>query len=522
MVAASMPSRLGVAAGWSLGVCLLVAAAASEAEARGLAPEPSVPAVPEPAEGQPAPAEPAAPAQPVDSSAPGFEQLSAQADERHAAGAHAESAALYGRAFRSRPDPQRGDATGEAAVRSAMVEYELAATKGDELALRQEELELLEEFLEARRRTRAAAQIDHVVPVPEVPEDLLKAVDALQLRIAELAEQQRIAEEEAVAPESIEPDPGVGSTKPKLAPRPRHRIIYSNLTAARYNPLGLVNEFTGGYRYQLVDKGDSVLFNESFVAAQVHTFLSPAYGRIGPKIDIQPLALLNLSATYDFIGFFNTFGLNQSFKSPTDDWSDTEISRRDDSGDPAIDNYAHTGHFVTLAALLQAKVKNIAVRNNLRFYWSDYDLRAGDTISYDQTLDIPLPDRGWVVSNDLDVLYLFDMGLTLGARYTLTEAFYRPRHFQPAEPVSHPNGPTHRVGPALLYTFFNRPHQRFNKPTLIVLVQWWAAHRFRTGEDVSAAVPYFVLGFRFEGDILPDPATWNEKTEPKRKRRRPR
>jgi hypothetical protein len=495
-----MPSRWGARVGWSLGLCLLGASASSEAAARGLGPEPA------PAEGQP-------PGDPAD-------ELTAQAEERRAAGAHAEAAGLYGQAFRARPEAERGDAAGEAAVRSAMAEYDLAAAEGDELALRQEELELLEGFLEARRRDRAAAQVAHAVPVPEVPEDLVQAVDGLQRRIAELAEQQRIADEAALAPESIEPEPGLGAPpKPKLAPRPRHRLIYSNLSAARYNPLGLVNEFTGGYRYQLVDK-DSVLFNESFAAVQLHTFLSPAYGRIGPKIDIQPLALLNLSATYDFIGFFNTFGLNQSFKSPTDDWSDTEIGRRDDSGDPAIDNYAHTGHFVTLAALLQAKVKSIAIRNNLRFYWSDYDLRAGDTVSYDQTLDIPLPNRGWVVSNDLDVLYLFDFGLTLGARYTLTEAFYRPRHFQPAEPVSRPNGPTHRVGPALLYTFFNRPHQRFNKPTLIVLLQWWAAHRFRTGEDVSAAVPYFVLGFRFEGDLLPDPATWNEKTEPKRKRRR--
>ena len=361
------------------------------------------------------------------------------------------------------------------------------------------------------------------MPVPEVPQDLVGALAALTARIEELeqaeAEAARIAAEQEAAP--IEPAvPEV--IEPKLAPRPRHRIIYSNLTAVRYNPLGLVNEFTGGYRYQLVDKKDSVLFGESFVAAQVHTFLTPAYGRIGPKIDIQPLALLNLSATYDYTGYFGTFGLDQSFKSPTDDWSDSELDRRDELSDPALRNYAHTGHFVTLAALLQAKVKNIAIRNNLKFYWSDYDLRAGDTVMYDQTLDIPLPDRGWAMTNEADLLYLFDFGLTLGARYTVTEAFYQPRHFQPAEPISRPNGPTHRVGPALLYTFFNRPDKRFNKPTIILLMQWWAKHRFRTGEDVSTGVPYLVVGFRFEGDILPNPATWNEKTEPKRKRRRSR
>ncbi|MCA9712639.1 MAG: hypothetical protein KDK70_42820, partial [Myxococcales bacterium] len=213
-----------------------------------------------------------------------------------------------------------------------------------------------------------------------------------------------------------------------------------------------------------------------------------------------------------------------SFPSATSEWSDTELDRLDDSGDPAVDNYSIAGHHVTLSALLQAKVKNIAVRDNLKFYYASYDLRDGDTVYYHQTLDILQPNDGWSLTNDLDVLYLFEKGrangLTLGARYTLTHAFYQAKHFGPFETLSRPNGPTHRVGPALLYTFFDRPDLRFNKPTLIVLAQFWAAHRYRTGADVSAAVPYFVLGFRFQGEFLPNPASWHEKTEPKRKRRR--
>ncbi len=462
--------------GWCVGTCLLGAVVSSEVKAGSVAPSPA-------------------------------------------------SAAAEGPVLAAEPEPEE-PAAAEAAVEPADAQLELelrAATTDDELAAAStsdiERLEALaaqlEEFLEARRRARAAAQIEHAIPVPEVPEDLVDARARLDVRLEELRAEAEEPEIVAAPVQTSVVDP----TPPPRMHRPRHRIIYSNLSAIRYNPLGLVNEFTGGYRYQLIDKR-SKLFNESFVAAQVHTFLSPAYARIGPKIDIQPLALLNLSATYDFTGYFGSFGLMQSYRSPTDDWSDTEIERRDDSGDPAIDNYRTWGHFVTLSALLQAKVGRIAVRDNLKAYWADYDLRAGDTVSYDQTLDIPLPNRGWTLTNDLDVLYLFDFGLTVGARHTLTQAFYQERHFQPAEPISRPNGPTHRVGPALLYTFFDRPHQRFNKPTLILLMQWWAAHRYRTGQDVSVAVPYLVLGFRFEGDIYPDPATWHRKTEKKRKRRK--
>jgi hypothetical protein len=480
------------------------------ASAGGLAPQPEPTAAAEPA------AVPVQTAEPSEPPSTAFDDAIAQADERRAAGAHAESAALYGQAYRARPEGQRADAAGEAAVRNAMAEYDLAATGDAELELRQAQAELLDEFLDDRRRARAAAQIAHA-EVPEVPQDLVPALEGLWARVDELVAAAEQAEQVEAAPVQLPVvEPVIAERPPRR--RPNHRLVYSNLSAVRYNPLGLVNEFTAGYRYQLIKKR-SKLFNESFVAAQVHTFLSPAYGRIGPKIDIQPLAILNLSATYDFTGYFGTFGLIPSFRSPTDDWSDTEIERRDESGDPTIDNYRTTGHFVTLAALLQAKVGRLAVRDNVKAYWTNYDLRAGDTVSYDQTLDILLPNRGWTMTNDLDVLYVFDFGLTLGARHTVTHAFYLPRHFEPAEPVSKPNSPTHRVGPAILYTFFDRPHQRFNKPTLIVLMQWWAAHRFRTGADVTPAIPYLVVGFRFEGDLFPDPASWNRKKEPKRKRR---
>ena len=63
-----------------------------------------------------------------------------------------------------------------------------------------------------------------------------------------------------------------------------------------------------------------------------------------------------------------------------------------------------------------------------------------------------MPDGGWSLTNDLDVLALFMNGLKLGARYTVTQAFYKARHFQSGEPITQPNGPTHRIGPALLYT----------------------------------------------------------------------
>ena len=53
----------------------------------------------------------------------------------------------------------------------------------------------------------------------------------------------------------------------------------------------------------------------------------------------------------------------------------------------------------------------------------------------------------------------------------------------------------------LAYTFFDDPDATFNRPTALLIANWWLAHRYRTGEENSAALPYIVLGFRFEGEL---------------------
>lgn len=314
------------------------------------------------------------------------------------------------------------------------------------------------------------------------------------------------------APASVSTTGSDGKRKRKgLA---RHRFVYTNLTAVRYNPLGLLNELTIGYRLQLIDK-NTTLFKESFLKLNFHGYVTPAFGRVGPSIQFQPLAILNLTATYDGIGYFGSFDLAQGFPSPRSDYSDTAIEQRGQDGL----NTATRGRLVTLSALLQAKVGRVAVRDNAKGYYLDLDLRTDpttgrqDTVSYSQTLDILMPNAGWAMTNDADLLYLFDWGLTLGARYTLTKAFFRDSDFLPGESTDDPIGLTHRVGPAVLYTpkkwaakaaeRHNHSRKRWRKPTAILLLQWWAKNPNRSGSDVSAGVPYLVLGFRFQGDLTP-------------------
>lgn len=327
-----------------------------------------------------------------------------------------------------------------------------------------------------------------------------------------LAEQGVDSEAGAANPTGAEATIGTTSTTgTRRRGLQRHRFVYKNLTALRYNPLGLVNEFTFGYRYQLVDK-NTTLFKESFIALKAHTFLNPAFGRVGPMLEFQPLALLNLHVIYNAVGYFKTFDQQQTFQSPAAEYADSDLEKRTDQRYPGM------GHMVTASALLQVKFGRVAVRDNVKFYWTSFDVKTdpqsgrADTVYYDQTLDILQPNKGWVVTNDVDALYLFDFGLKLGARYTLTHAFYKDSMYLPGESTANRNR-TDRVGPAILYsppkwrakasrrTGVSR--KRWYNPTAFLLAQWWVKHRWRTGEDVSVGVPYILLGFTFEGDFHP-------------------
>jgi hypothetical protein len=37
----------------------------------------------------------------------------------------------------------------------------------------------------------------------------------------------------------------------------------------------------------------------------------------------------------------------------------------------------------------------------------------------------------------------------------------------------------------------------------VLITSWYLKHRYRTGQDVSQAVPYVVLGFAFTSDLVP-------------------
>ena len=272
--------------------------------------------------------------------------------------------------------------------------------------------------------------------------------------------------------------------------------------AARVNPLGLFVSGTAMLRKRLY-RHQALALRDNYVGVGPVFFMSPAFARGGLGVEVQPLSVLQLSASLEGIGFFRTFEFMQSFPSATSETSDGELKRLKEAGT----NYATTGWVTTLAALLQGKAGPMALRSNFRAIYYDMRLRDGDRVWYDSILDVMSPGKGWTFTNDTDLLYVTSFGLAAGARFTATHSAFQSTDFTPGEAENNPNSPITRVGPFVAYTFFDKPCEdgvcpRFNAPTVVLVSQWFLAHRYRTGQEVSQAVPWFALAFQCKGDLL--------------------
>ena len=283
---------------------------------------------------------------------------------------------------------------------------------------------------------------------------------------------------------------------------PKHRIKYSSLTVLRYNPLGLQSLFDLQYQYKLYDS-DSILFRTGYFGIGVMPIVSPGLVRLGVKTEIEPIAVLRLGAKWEYIVHFSNFNLMQSYEDVgVANFSEAGL----EAGGEAGENYAGTGWQATLEAQVKAKFGPIVVRSTFKGIYTDMNLRGNDTVWYDQYYDILTPgSAGWVLINDADVLaFLLDDKLIVGLRHNTTHAIYPDRAYGSASASARNTAdtPIQRIGPLFAYRFFDEPGAAFNQPTLLVILNWYIHHPYRIGQETSRAVPYVVVGFAFNGDLL--------------------
>ncbi len=277
---------------------------------------------------------------------------------------------------------------------------------------------------------------------------------------------------------------------------PRLHTLYRAAVGARTNPEGLLGTFAFQVRYRLYES-ESLALKDNFVAAGPIGLVSPALVRGGIGLELQPLSVLQLSASFEGTRLFGNFNHLQSFQSPNADSSDRRLIELSQSAEGSR-SYSSSGTLLTLGAILQLKVGPIAARTHARLMRFDLQLRDGDRVFYEPIMDVVVPNGGWTATQDTDLVYLRGR-LALGLRYTSTAGIFRAGDFPTGEEDLGLNPTLHAVGPFAAWTFYDRPDRLFNAPTLVLMSQWYLSHRYRAGAESSRVFPTLGLGFLFGG-----------------------
>ena len=282
---------------------------------------------------------------------------------------------------------------------------------------------------------------------------------------------------------------------------PPLRLVLTSFGAIRGNPLGLSVEGRLSLRQRLY-ASDELALRDNFAAIGVQGALSPATARLGLLGQVQPLTVLALYASAEAIAYFGTFDILQSYSSANANWGTnaSDAIAKLPADDPRR-AYSTTALQLTFGAKLQLKVGPFALSNGTELVRSAASIRDGDRVYLDPTLAALVPQKGFTLTDDLDVLWLDGKGLVAGVRTSLLHPFFGDRHFAPGE-AHFDDANQLRSGPLVAYRFFKDDGKVFNAPTLFVLCNWYLQHRYRTGAEVSQAIPYLAVGFGFFGDLI--------------------
>ena len=97
--------------------------------------------------------------------------------------------------------------------------------------------------------------------------------------------------------------------------------------------------------------------------------------------------------------------------------------------------------------LIQAKFGPVVLRNRLSSEYWRMSVRSGDTVFYDPTLDTLVHANGWLIADDIDLMYMnAKKRFVVGVRYSVVQPLYTKNTDRPGEARWSPDAPS-PVGP---------------------------------------------------------------------------
>src|SRR5438067_1821462 len=86
-------------------------------------------------------------------------------------------------------------------------------------------------------------------------------------------------------------------------PPPARRLVYRDLTAIRWNPLGLSTDARIMYRLRIY-RHDAPMLRDNFVGFGLAPSVSASYARLGLFAEFQPLSMLQIWAIEEVVDYF--------------------------------------------------------------------------------------------------------------------------------------------------------------------------------------------------------------------------
>lgn len=267
---------------------------------------------------------------------------------------------------------------------------------------------------------------------------------------------------------------------------PDKRLYLYSQNVLRGNPIGLQSQNQFMFQKRLMDS-ESPLFNSTFIEVGALNRISPAFITGGVGVNIKPIALLQLNLGVEAIQYFGGFDQILSFDTPDQDYSDATQEARSEAGE----NYATNGVRAFGKLRFQVKVKKIALINEVGMEHWNLNLTDGGKYFYEFTTDVLAPANGWMLTNDINLLYFVKFG-AIGLRHSLVKPFYE----DPTEGLGNP----HQRGGLVAIIPLKDKEGGISKPQLLAIANVYINHRYRDFSTADTPLPYVLLGFRFNWD----------------------
>jgi hypothetical protein len=85
--------------------------------------------------------------------------------------------------------------------------------------------------------------------------------------------------------------------------------------------------------------------------------------------------------------------------------------------------------------------------------------------------------------------------------WNVQTSLFRSSDYLPGQRATPAEGWRQRLGPTVNYAWAQPAGSRF-VPSVFAQVQWWLSHPYRTGQEMQQALPWVLLAFTANGDLL--------------------